>query len=555
MNRAWSNAQKVLRYVALSLVVLVGLASILATGGGGGGTGSTGSTSTSAGTGSVALLMGDGPADDYEHIYLYVTKVSLLPADGASQGSVVIFQSASPVGHRVDLLAYRDEDFLLGVKGDVPAGRYAKIRLEVNRIEAVGGTCDLELIKLPSGKIDLNPQSPFEVVAGEALAIRLDVDANKSINLHPAGTSGKCIFRPVVFVDVKPVTVPRPCPLNVTGTITALLDRDQNRTTDGFLLDLTGPRGALEVRLGATSRVFDADGLPATPAVLAQGQEAWVNGRLDPDGHLQALVVVVGIVLTVDGTAQDGVNTVVVPQPTVQGITGVGVFPFLPDAGQSFVGGPVNVALFENYSVVFRGCDAQVGWSAIARDVPARVVGKFATSPADELRAAVVFVKQMEVTGEVVAFTDATEGRYLSVRTDSGVVKIVLVPKTTPIFLEGDGTVPLDLVCTGRTVRIVVDPDATPLTATQVKVQADVLEGTVTGISGGNTLRIKPNGQTEEIYVHVRDEATIIDQRGDDDRLLSFGNIQVDDKVKMFGLGPGPCNSISEAFVILVVGP
>ncbi len=546
ITKRWPNVRKVLRVPVFSIAILVGLASFLATGCSGGGGGGTGGTSTSGATGSVALLMGDGPADDYDHIYVFVTKVSLIPSGGSSQGSVVIFQSSSPTGHKVDLLAYRDEDFLLGIKGDVPAGQYEKIRLEVDHIEAVGGTCDLEMIKLPSGKLDLNPQSPFEVQSGEALAIRLDIDANKSINLHPAGKSGKCIFRPVVFVDVKPVTVLRPCPLNVTGTITAIL-RDQNGSTDGFILDLTGPRGPIEVLLGTDARVFDANGLPATPGVLAQGQEVWVNGRLDAEGRLQALVVVVGIVLTVDGTAQDAV--------TVQGNNGVGVFPFLPDLGQGFVGGPIDVKLFENYSVVFRGCEAQVGWNAIARDVPARVVGKFSSNPS-ELRAAVVFVKQVEISGEVVAFTDATEGRYLTVQTSSGAVKIVLVPKTTPIFLEGDGSVPLDLVCTGRKVRIlVVDPDAAQLTASQVKVQADVLEGTVTGISGGNTLLIEPDGQTVSIFVHVPDGATIIDQRGDDDKLLNFGDIQMGNQVKVFGLGPSPCNTISEAFVILVVGP
>jgi hypothetical protein len=548
MTIAWSNLRKVFRFGALSLAIVCGLASILATGGGGGGgSSSTGGTSTSGGTGSVALLMADGAADDYDHIYVFVTKVSLIPASGSSQGPVVIFQSASATGHKVDLLAYRDEDFLLGIKGDIPAGQYERIRLEVDHIEAVGGTCDLEMIKLPSGKIDLNPQSPFEVRSGEALAIRLDIDANKSINLHPAGKSGKCIFRPVVFVDIKPVTVPRPCPLNVTGTITAILDRNQDGTTDSFILNLTGPRGPVEVLLGTDSRVFDANGLPATPGVLALGQGVWVNGRLDTQGRLQALVVVVGDVLAVDGIVQDVV--------TVQDNTGVGVFPFLPDPGQEVVGGPINVQVFENYSVVFRGCEAQVGWAAIARDVPARVVGKFLSNPTDELRAAVVFVKQVEISGQVVAFSDATEGRYLSVQTDSGAVKTVLVPKTTLIFLEGDGSVPLELVCTGRKVRILVDPNATQLTASQVKVQADLLEGTVTGISGGNTLLVKPDGQTASINVHVPDGTTIIDQRSDDDKLLSFGDIQVGNQVKVFGLGPGPCNTMFEASVILIVGP
>ncbi|HYR01742.1 MAG TPA: hypothetical protein VES58_00245, partial [Syntrophobacteria bacterium] len=70
------------------------------------------------------------------------------------------------------------------------------------------------------------------------------------------------------------------------------------------------------------------------------------------------------------------------------------------------------------------------------------------------------------------------------------------------------------------------------------------------------TLLVKPDGQSVSVYVHVQDGATIIDQRKDDDKLLSFGDIQVGNQVKIFGLGPSPCNTaIFEGFVILVVGP
>lgn len=545
-TRAWVNVAKALRFAALSLVILFGLASILATsGGGGGGSNTSGGNSggTSGGTGSVAVLVGDGPADDYEHIYVFITKASLIPASGTNVGPIVIFQSSSPAGHKVDLLAYRDEDFLLGIKNNVPAGRYEKIRLEVASIEAEGGPCELEMIKLPSGKIDLNPRGGFEVRSGESLTIRLDMDANKSINLHPAGKSGKCIFRPVVFVDIKPGTVLQRCPANVTGTITDLIDRAQNGTTDGFVLDLTGARGLLTVWLEADAPVFDADGRPATPKVIAKGQQAWARGRLDPQGRFRARVAVVGQVLTVDGVAQGPVQT---PADT---------FPFLPDAGQALVG-QTNVQLFQDQSLVFRGCDAEVGWAAIAHDVPARVFGKFSTLE-PELCAAVVLLRQIEISGEVVSFSDSSspEGRYLSIRTSAGDVKVVFVPKDTPIFLEGDGRVPLDLVCAGTSVRTLLDPDVLLPTATDVTVLANLLEGIVTGISVGNTLRVLPDGQTAEIYVHVRDGATIIDQQDDDYKLLNFGDIKLNNQLKVFGLHPGPCNSSFEAFVVLVVGP
>ena len=543
-TRVWANVAKALRFAALSLTILFGLASILATGGGGGG---GGGTSSSGGTGSVAVLVGDGPADDYDHIYVYVTKVSLIPASGTSPGPVVIFQSSSPAGHKVDLLAYRDEDFLLGIKDDVPAGRYEKIRLEVASVEAEGGPCALEMIRLPSGKIDLNPRGGFEVRSGESLAIRLDMDANKSINLHEAGNSGRCIFRPVVFVDIKPGTVFQRCPVNITGTITDLIDRDGNGQTDGFVLNLTGPRGLLRVWLDDDAPVFDKDmdDTLDTPAVLAKGQQVWARGRLDAQARFRARVAVVGDVLTVDGVAQGPVET---PSDA---------FPFLPKSGTGFIG-QTNVQLFQDQSLVFRGCDAEVGWDAIAQDVPARVFGKVSFAE-PELRAAVVLLRQVEISGTVMSFSDRLEGRNLNIDTGAGVVKTVFVPKDNPIFLEGDGQVALDLVCTGTRVRVLLDAAVPQPTATDVKVLADLVEGTVkdkwTNLGDGNMLRVLPNGQTVETNVPVRNGATIIDQRGDDYTLLDFGQIKTNDQLKIFGLKSGPCNASFEAFVVLVVGP
>ena len=552
-TRVWAKAVTAVRFVALGVAILFGLASILATGGGGGGGGGGvvgGGGSSSAGTGTVAVLVGDALTPDYEHVYVYITKVSLIPSPGTAPVPVVIFESSDPAGHKIDLLAYRDEDFLLGIKHNVPAGRYEKIRLEVASVEAEGGPCELELIKLPSGKIDLNPRGGFEVRSGESLAIRLDMDAKKSINLHEAGSSGKCIFRPVVFVDIKPGTVFRPCPMNTTGTITKLLDRDGNGITDGFDLKVTWHRDALTVLLEPDAPVFGIDGMPATPDALLLGKEVWVRGRLDAEGKFRARVAVVENVLTIDGVAQGPVD---VPSST---------FPFLFDPGQGYIGQPeVDVALYKDHSLVFRGCDTEVGWDAIAQDVPARVFGKLLIAES-ELRAAVVLLRRTEIAGTVTTFTDKVDGsgRDLTIDTGAGILKNVFVPKDAPIFLEGDGQVPLKLVCTGVAVRVFLDPDAPQPTATEVKVLADRLEGTVPGswTSGGNPLLVVPDGQTVPTAVHVRDGATIIDQRGGDYKLSNLGDITAGDQLKVFGLKPSPCNSNVdefEAFVILVVGP
>jgi hypothetical protein len=67
MNKNRDAFRKLVRLIGLTIVVVAGLASIIATGGGGGG-GDGGGVSSSGGTGSVALYVADGPADSYEHI-------------------------------------------------------------------------------------------------------------------------------------------------------------------------------------------------------------------------------------------------------------------------------------------------------------------------------------------------------------------------------------------------------------------------------------------------------------------------------------------------------
>ena len=134
---------------------------------------------------------------------------------------------------RVDLLDLRDEDFLITVKKRVRAQKYEKIRLRISDIEPVGGPC-AHFKKLPAnGKIDLNPRGTFEVVAGETLSVRLDIDANKCMNVSAA-----CNFRPVVFVDIEHGAPLRPCPRILTGTIASINKRDG--IIVGFVLDLPG---------------------------------------------------------------------------------------------------------------------------------------------------------------------------------------------------------------------------------------------------------------------------------------------------------------------------
>jgi len=566
MKRLGDRRVGLARGLALIVVLLFGLASIIATGGGGGGSGTSsvggGTAGTgAAGTGSVSVFLADSPADDYEHIWVWITQVVLIPPEGSGRGPVTIFKSKDPDGYKVDLLAYQEDDFLLAIKSDVPAGRYEKIRLEVSRVES-DPECGSDPkkpkqkeweIKLPSGKIDLNPQGGFEVVPGVTLAIRLDMDANKSINLHEAGNSGKCIFRPVVFVDISTIKPqPGPCPLLLSGTIAKLTDSDSDTIPEGFVLDLSDGRGPLTVKLRDEASLFDADGLPAAPKVLEVGQEVWVRGRLKTDTTLEASVVVVGEVLDLDGQAQDIVKDDVLDSFQV------GVFPFLLDPSQG-VTGQVDTVLFKDKTLVFRGCDAPADWSTIQKDTAVRVFGKLTVGAQDILKAAVAYLRSRTVTGTLTRVQEDTTGAYLTVdpaATVTGDEVLVFLPKGTPIRLEGDGDVPVNLLCVGRAVKVFLEADPsnpTIPTAGEVRVIPDELVGRVTAISGTGWIEVTGGSPATTVTVHVRDDAVIMDQTVDPPKLVDFTKLKIGQEVTVFGLKALPaCNMNFEGFVAII---
>jgi hypothetical protein len=527
----------ILRYLCLLFVFAFGFATIVATGGGGGG-GGGGSSSSSSGPGSVAVLVADGPADDFDSITICVSEVSLIPPEESGRSPVVIFRTDPPDCHEINLLEYRDRDFLLTLNRRVPPGTYAKVRMKVEDIVSQGGPCGSGWdIKLPSGRIDLNPRQLFEVRSGEILSVRLDIDANKSINLHPAGNSGKCIFRPVVFVDIEPMKIRQRCPLSVRGTIIEVIDRNDDGIVEGFKLNLGGRRGVLDVRLTRDTVVFDDEGLPlpsfATTDDLVRGDNVWVRGALDEGSDLYASQVVIGDVLVIKGTAQNSLNS-------------LGVFPLFLDPNQALTGESVDVRVFRE-SALFFGCDTAASFDDIQRGVGARVVGKYALGD-DQLRAAVLFLKPEEISGEIVLVTDQDGGKDITIQQAGGNRVTVFVPIYAVIKLRGDGRVPMSLLCDERRVTVALDPEKV-LTAQKVVVDEDFRTGTVDAIDeSAGTLTI--GGET----VFVQPFATIQDQRGTEDELVEFGEIKRGNELKYFGLTACPGESGFHAFIILIVG-
>jgi len=501
-------------------ILLVAMMTVLTGCGGGGGGG--GSSPAAAQTGTVAVFVKDGPTDQFEHIWVTITQVELLPVSGSP---VVIYDN--PSGCRIDILDYRDEDFLLKIHRSVPAGQYSKIRLRVTNIELVPTAAsaigsDIE-VKLPSGKIDLNPRDPFTVASGGTLSIRLDIDANKAFHVHPSKANWY-IFRPVVFVDIETGYPAAICPKLVHGTITELVE--SGGQTTGFYMDIENSRGTLEVKLNTGAEIFLADGEFGDASDLTVGQEVRVRGRMDSSGALVASLVIIGDVVDVLGDVTSAVAS--------------NVFTFTTFTGEELIGN-YNVRIDPAKTLILMNCGTEVGPEAIQAGMVARVFGKGAGS---EIRAVVVILRAKEVKGEITAAANVSGGRQLTVLQDGGATANVLVPSAVPVYIEGDGQVSADYLTVGRRVRILLDPAiTTPVTAKTVFIEGQKVEGTVDSVGAGMMV-------VDGLTVSVPAGATILDLRSGCS-LVPFSTIKAGDKVVYFGLETSGADF--EAPVVLIV--
>jgi len=156
------------------------------------------------GTGTVNIFLTDAPLDlaGVTSVNVTLTDVVLFPKDSDSSGEMLAgdLDARTPVvivSHPAtfDLLTLTGGATALLGTDEVPAGGYARIRLEVSSAELVYQDGTTAPLKIESGKVDVPIQ--FSVAQDETTGVVLDFDAAASVQVNETA-SGTLILRPVV---------------------------------------------------------------------------------------------------------------------------------------------------------------------------------------------------------------------------------------------------------------------------------------------------------------------------------------------------------------------
>jgi len=161
---------------------------------------SSGSASVHAGTGTVQIHLTDAPLDlsTVEKVEVTITDVIVYPGDDASDMAAV--DSRGPIvlvthPETFDLLTLTGGATTLLASGEVPAGDYQRIRLEISDATLTYKDGTTAPLKLDSGKVDI--PIGFHVAADTVNPLTLDFDAGASVQVNETATD-TLILRPVV---------------------------------------------------------------------------------------------------------------------------------------------------------------------------------------------------------------------------------------------------------------------------------------------------------------------------------------------------------------------
>jgi hypothetical protein len=490
----------------------------------GGGSGSE----TAASSGVAAVFIKDAPTPEYDRIVLCMNKATLEP------GSVTLFESDSCV--EIDLLDHQDRPFLLTVK-EIPTGTYNQIRLIADYVESTGGPCDDLDIKIPSGVIKVNPQGPIRVKPGDTLGFEIDIQVKRSLNLHEAGKSQKCIFDPVIIATVTNLEDMPPgneCPRIIDGTIDEIEHVDEE--VKGFKLRLShDAKSVVDIKVNENTTIFDESGNFTTPDALEVGQKVKVRGEVLKDASLRASVVAIGDLLKLYGTVNEVISD----------------FEFIMklSPGQVIVDEFIDV-LVDNQTLILEDCNTEVGTDAIREGIGVRAIGKISDG---DLIPAVLFLEEQKTYGTIVEMRSANGGFEIDFIPAGEEDFITLyLPDEAEVVLEGDGEIEkvflAELVdCEPRKAHITLN-EADAEVVDSVEVKDEVVDGIIK-TTDSDLLTINLEGDPKTI-IQVQKYATIL-KDGD---LIPFKDLNPGDKIRVFGLEACSGDDVDfYGYVVLVV--
>jgi len=170
---------------------------------------SSGGTHHSSGTATLNVRLTDAPINmsNVQSVNVTLTGVIAYPEDddvefdvpevGKEMEQETAARPVSLMSHPAtfDLLTLTGGVSTLLASGEVPAGKYGRIRLEVSSAEIVYQDATTAPLKLDSNKVDVPIH--FDLTVNEDASITLDFDAAASVQVNETA-SGTLILRPVV---------------------------------------------------------------------------------------------------------------------------------------------------------------------------------------------------------------------------------------------------------------------------------------------------------------------------------------------------------------------
>ncbi len=159
-----------------------------------------GSSRNSGGTGMLQVRLTDAPIDlsTVQSVNVTITGVVVFPEETTNpMGTLVEPGPTTLMTHPAtfDLLTLTGGATTLLASGEVPAGTYSRIHLDISDATLVNKDGTTASLQIESNKVDVPIQ--FQVSAGTNSTVTLDFNAGASVQVNQTG-AGQFILRPVV---------------------------------------------------------------------------------------------------------------------------------------------------------------------------------------------------------------------------------------------------------------------------------------------------------------------------------------------------------------------